>query len=284
MIGGRKTAAFSPSEQQRKFAVSLFSGGKNGFLMDRFRPVEAFIFQDDALATQVNLVGESIGGVKDRSGNNNHALQGTAGNKPTYQTSPDRIDITSADRYLALDEATFSAIFTAADAQFSIVACVDGVSLTGNHLIFTKFGDVTHSENNREYIFGLSGGKIRSGAYMSPATTAYRVSHSTSSITTGKHILTTTYDGSQDGNDGLDRFKFWIDGVSDAATLPFTAGALGDLVGGSAIPALGAAVGAGESVFTADLGADLGPILFIDRILTASEIAQVNNYFGDLWL
>lgn len=44
------------------------------------------LFTDSAGTTPVTADGNPIGKVNDKSGNNNHATQGTTGNKPTYKT------------------------------------------------------------------------------------------------------------------------------------------------------------------------------------------------------
>ena len=240
------------------------------------------LYATEAGTTRIAGDGATIGLVKAKLGNAHAASQSTAGARPTYKTTPNRLVYGTDDALLF--GAIFNDILAGVDSQFSIVACVNGVSQSAtSFFMFTKYGD--SGENQREVCLGFYSGKIELTTYINGVNTGpYRISDSTSAIGTGKRVVTTTYDGSTDGNGGLDRFKFWIDGISDTAVMAFTAGAIGDIYAGTAQSAFGGSVGsAGTPVFY-DYTADIGPILLINGVLSASEIAQINNYFMEIWL
>ena len=242
----------------------------------------ATLYATDAATTRITGDGSTAGLMKAQLGNLHDASQSTAGSRPTYKTTPNRLVYGTDDALLFGD--IFNDIFAGVDSQFSIVACIDGVPQSGLHVIISKFGDGSHGDNARQVYLGVSNGKLRFAVYFTLIATQYRVSDSTTSTGAGKTVVAATYDGSQDGNNGLDRFKFWFDGVSDTPTMALTAGAISDIPTSTAMSALGAAVGIAGTTISYDLTGDIGPILLINGVLSISEIAQINNYFMETWL
>lgn len=45
------------------------------------------LYQDNLLTTPVTTDNQTVGGIKDKSGNNRHAIQATAGKRPTYKST-----------------------------------------------------------------------------------------------------------------------------------------------------------------------------------------------------
>lgn len=63
--------------------LSLFASGEQGFWFD---PSDfSSMFQDSAGTTPVTAVGDPVGKINDKSGNNNHATQGTSAKRPILQ-------------------------------------------------------------------------------------------------------------------------------------------------------------------------------------------------------
>ena len=71
---------FSPSS-------SLFASGEKGAWFDASDLTT--LFQDSAGTIPVTAVGQKVGKWLDKSGNNNHAVQATLANQPTYQIDPE---------------------------------------------------------------------------------------------------------------------------------------------------------------------------------------------------
>ena len=64
--------------------LSLFSNGEDGIWFD---PSDlSTLYQDSAMTIPVTSDGDPIGGIRDKSGNNNHATQVTTSARPTYRT------------------------------------------------------------------------------------------------------------------------------------------------------------------------------------------------------
>lgn len=92
------------------------------------------LFQDNTLATPVTALNDPIGGIKDKSGNSNHATQGTSGSRPLwkqdgngcYNSLFDGTDdswATAAIDFSGSDKiAVFAAVRKLSDAATGIVA------------------------------------------------------------------------------------------------------------------------------------------------------------------
>lgn len=121
-------------------SASLFAGGDEGILFDRLNPGDGFIFQDSALTTPVTAAGQPVGGIVDRSGNGNDALQATAGFRPLLQQDSNGnwyLDFDGTDDFLssanidlsATDELSiFAAVRKDSDAAVGVVTNLNSIN------------------------------------------------------------------------------------------------------------------------------------------------------------
>lgn len=79
--------------------LSLFAGGKRGFLYDNLGLGGGYTFKDTSLTIPVTADGDLVAGLKDRSPNGKNATQSTSGSRPVWKAnggkpylSPDGID------------------------------------------------------------------------------------------------------------------------------------------------------------------------------------------------
>lgn len=129
------------SPQQRRTPcspASLFTPGAVGF---HFDPAQmSSLYQDAAATIPVTAAGQPVGCMKDLSGLGNHATQGTAGSRPTYQTASGKhwLEFDGVDDFmltpvvaLGSTRATIGvALRKAADVRATIIDGADAPRLT----------------------------------------------------------------------------------------------------------------------------------------------------------
>lgn len=122
--------------------LNLFSAGEQGAWFD---PSDiTTLFQDDAGTVPVTADGQTVGMMRDKSGNGHHALQVTAGSRPTYRTAgglswlqfdgTDDFMVTNAVDLTATDKATvFAGVRKELDTPTGIFveSSVDGSANNG---------------------------------------------------------------------------------------------------------------------------------------------------------
>lgn len=102
--------------------LNLFSVGEQGAWFD---PSDiTTLFQDDAGTVPVTADGQTVGMMRDKSGNGHHALQATAGSRPTYRASSGLawLQFDGVDDFLV----TNSMDFTATDKMSAWAAALKG--------------------------------------------------------------------------------------------------------------------------------------------------------------
>ena len=98
------------------------------------------------------------------------------------------------------------------------------------------------------------------------------------------HILTYQYDGTEDGNDGLDRFYLSADGVAEPVTYRVRNGDVGSVQDGTAHVGIGVRVnsaGTQGSFKGGYFGGDIAEIILYDLLLTDEEREDVEVYLGE---
>jgi len=94
------------------------------------------------------------------------------------------------------------------------------------------------------------------------------------------NVLALTYDGAQDGNDGLDRFGIYVDGPTNSATLRLNYGDLGDIQNTNA----GFAIGGNENEYSDyTFHGDLAEILIFDGVLDDYHLNLYGYRMGQKW-
>lgn len=99
-VGSGGGGGFQPS--------TLFATGEQGAWFD---PSDiTTLFQDDAGTVPVTASGQTVGRMLDKSGNNHHAFQATAGSRPTYRTGAGLawLEFDGVDDYMQTDSINLS--------------------------------------------------------------------------------------------------------------------------------------------------------------------------------
>lgn len=222
-------------------------------------------------AADASTITQSSGAVsqwKDKSGNANHLLQSTAGNKPTYsatgfQSNTPGITFDGVNDFLSaaninIGTTAFSAFIT---AQFSTTA---GTSL--NLLGYQANGDGGPWDANSVVLFETDGAGAFLDSYKA-GTKSKTATHSGSNImVSGAYYkMGTVFDGANN--------NLWIDN----AYTPTAVAATGALVTPGTL-LLGA-----RADGSAPYGAAVGEIIIMNRAATAAERAQIDSFFLRRW-
>lgn len=124
----------------------------------------------------------------------------------------------------------FNEIFAGTDNQFSI--CTFFYPLTSsNGLLVGKTADSNAGENQRQYALVPrdlgQGFKMEIVNYFTLTGTQYRVTRSQTTLQTGSwNYFAHSYNGAIDTNNGLDRIRMVVNGISSSVTMSDLAGAL----------------------------------------------------------
>ena len=202
----------------------------------------------------------------------------------TFSSSTKKLGSHSSE-YDGTDDAgnfgnVLNGVFAGADKKFSFSTWVYLNNLDANQFYFTKMGDSSHSEDQRQFynwiatdgsvVFRPHFGLGASSAYRQYTTPAATISAS------GWHLIRVTYDGSIDTNNGDDRVTIKVDNVDKAITF-VASGVLGEIQSGTARLATGGYIGSsGSAVFGEVSGfIDQGDIW--SRILTSQDDTDIWN-------
>lgn len=122
-------------------------------------------------------------------------------------------------------------VFAGEDKKFTIEAWIKpGATMTSN-MIIAKLGDVSCSENQRQFDLDLyTSSRLLFTWHGSLTAGVYRgIIGSTSIVDTNHwyHIVI-AYDGTIDTNDGLDRVSMYVDGVKESVSMEYASGNLVD--------------------------------------------------------
>lgn len=178
---------------------------------------------------------------------------------------------------LVNNNAIWNNTFAGANKKFTISCWINlnPSSTNSQDLMVLKYADASCGVNERQFVFELSG-SVLLFIWNSDLVSISRIVQGSTTLTRGVwHHVAVTYDGSISTNNGLDRIKFYIDGVIDNATLISTSGALGDIAAGPAPLAFG------SRYSSANVRCDDGPkqfngkmdeVCIWGRLLTQSEI------------
>ena len=205
--------------------AGLFAGGEEGVLFDRLSPADGFLFQDSGLTTPVTAAGQPVGGIVDRSGKGNNALQATAGFRPLLQQDSSAqwyLDFDGVDDYLetasidftSTDQITISGGINKASDTGGGTLCELSVSSTSNSGTFGMFAPSSGGTTYRMRTGGTSSLVVSSSAHAAPSidvvTGLADISDDTALIRT---------DGTQEGSNGGDQ------GTGNYGTYPLFIGA-----------------------------------------------------------
>lgn len=233
--------AFSPA--------SLFAGGEQGAWFD---PSDiTTLFQDDAGTVPVTTDGQTVGMMRDKSGNGHHALQATAGSRPTYRTSAgiswlqfDGVDDFLVTNTVALSTTDKVSLFTGVRKLLDtptgmfVESSVDGGVNNGTFAMTAPTTSVPGA-----YSFNLRGTVLISRAasvFTAPITNVTSCNYNIGAADFNTEVLprvnsqVPTLTGA--GNAGTGNFSnqpFYI-GMRGGATLPFTGNLYGVVVRGAA--------------------------------------------------
>jgi len=247
--------------------LSLFAGGEEGVLFDKLNPADGFLFQDSGLTTLCAAAGDPVGGMLDRSGNGNTALQSTNNDfRPTVEQDG------SGNWYLdfdGVDDALFTSSidFTSTDEMTIIVAVRKDSDVAVS--LFMELS-VNAGASNGSFFVTAPGTVSPNGNYglgVRGTSTPLELKTSTVFAAPVTSLVTLTADISTPSR------EIRVDGVSDA-TSALTMGT-GNF--GNHPLFLGARAGTSLHFDGRFYGSTV-----INRTLTAQELADNETYFGNL--
>ncbi len=237
-------AAFSPS--------TLFAGGYQGSYYD---PNDLSTVWADTAGTTPASVNGAVARVDDKSGNGNHLVQATAGNRPL----------------LKLNGAVYSLLFDGVDDYFNITNCL--TLLTGWTAGTGLFAAKTITDPpaaNRGGIFGYfaasDGGDVyatSAGAVQSSFLTSAR------KVNIDPGVLTNWHENGVRSTNGDFRYEFDGTEIVNTATNTFAA-----TTGSGAYPKIG------ENGNPNYYEGHLGRLLFINRTLSAGDMASARTWIA----
>jgi hypothetical protein len=168
--------------------VALFTSGEKGVWFDANDL--STLFQDAAGTIPVTAVGQKVGKWLDKSGNNNHAIQATLANQPTYQIDNEgNPNVTFSGSYTQL--VTPSINFTAT-AQMMVGVGLHVVGSASAAAAIELGSDV--SSVNGSFLFGAPSSTADHSLYLrGTSTLAARVDN----VVDGDDIITGLFDISQ---------------------------------------------------------------------------------------
>lgn len=184
------------------------------------------------------------------------------------------LSLSGANQFVDMGD-NLDSLFTGNGAQFSVSLWVKLNSLGAHHMLFSKQGDSTQSENNRQIMFRVHQNNTLQFLWFSDvAGASYRIVGSTDVVTANQwQNIILTYDGSISSGDGLDRVEIYLNGSAVTKSL-LGGGALGDIAASSSRFGLGGKLGAAGPV-NMFLNGSLDQIRMFDSVLSSAEIADL---------
>lgn len=177
-------------------------------------------------------------------------------------------------------------IFTGTNIKFTLSVWCNKSSNTSTGSLICKYGDSLQSVNERHLYFTFESGKISLWTWGNPSNAGvnnwYRQVVTNDSFNTNTwYNVTTTYDGSINTNNGLDRVKIYINGILVPTSLGLINGTLTNTIeGASSNLSIGMSV-ASNNLFAYPFIGNISQSLIYNRVLSASEVLQ--NYNATKW-
>lgn len=187
----------------------------------------------------------------------------------------DVLGFDGADDFLSGGD-ILDSVFAGPGKQFEMFAVVNAVS-GSNNSIMDKYFFVS---GQRQLRFALFQDKPFL-ATITPDASNWRDAIGSTEVVSDPNVLVYTYDGTQIGNNGLDRFAFRVNGNDDVASLIFIRGGLFDIQDSIAPVAIGSALAADGTTSDVHFNGDIAEIILYERLLATEEREQVEAYLGE---
>jgi hypothetical protein len=213
----------------------------------------------------------------DLSGNGNNA---TIVNAAFNSSNNGTIYLDGTDDYVNFGNILNNVL--SGNTKFTISVCtkVDQIANVSHHLL-SKSGDSNFSENQRQFIFlHRTNGKLEFIYYGAANASIYRLIRANDvTILSGNwYNFTITYDGSQSGNNGLDRVTLYQNAQSLPSSIVNSAGTLTTIPSTTARLGLGAQIGANVNNTPIHESTGLfSNCMIYNRVLSANEVQQNYN-------
>ncbi len=204
----------------------------------------AFIFDSERtdLMDMVYDTGSNICKLSQYNGElGNNGVQANATFRPLIVDNNiknrDTIQFNGTNRFVTFGTSFLDSVIAGANKQFTMMGVIRPNHAASTGTIFGKYWTTT---NQRGFVLQVKNGLL-SFLYQTLAATAGRgCVGNTVMNTTSPYVFVMTYDGTQTGNNGLDRVKMWINGVAQTLTLDINSGSLFDINNSAAQYTLGA--------------------------------------------
>jgi len=213
----------------------------------------------------------------DLSGNEHH---GTIVNATFDNSNNGTIYFDGTDDYVNFGNILNNVLSGNTQFTISVSAKVDQISNVSHHLL-SKSGDSNFSENQRQFIFlHRTSGKLEFIYYGAANASIYRVIRANNvTISSGNwYNFVVTYDGSQSGNNGLDRVSLYQNAELLTSSVVGSAGSLTTIPSTTARLGLGAQIG--ENVNNTPTSESTGLFsncIIYNRVLSSNEVRQNFN-------
>jgi hypothetical protein len=205
---------------------------------------------------------------------------GTLTNGPAYNSANGgSIVFDGTNQYVTYGNILNNGILAGTNNKFSWGAWVNKSSNTTTGPIFNKNADGGLSVNERQMGFNFRNSKIDFVVLGDPlAATWYRGYITTNTFSTNQwYYVFATYDGSINTNDGLDRFKIYVNGTLENIVFYVGGGTLTNTIQGSIAPlSMGTAVASNGNIGYPFVGKVSAGYIY-NRVLSADEILQNYN-------
>ncbi len=201
---------------------------------------------------------------------------GTLVNGPTFNTgSLGSIVFDGVDDYVTMGN-VLNSVFAGTNNKFTLTSWVYRNSDSTQGIVMSKLYTVL---NERQFALAYRNGIFDVAFYGAPDANSWiRLIGTASTFTPQKwYQVSCTYDGSINTNDGLDRVKIYVNGISQTVQLNFTQGTLDNtLLSSTSQLAIGAGVSStGASQLLLD--GRVAQSQVYNRILSAQEVLQNYN-------
>jgi hypothetical protein len=213
----------------------------------------------------------------DLSGNGNN---GTIVNATFNNSNNGTIDFDGTDDYVNFGNILNNLLSGNTKFTISVSTKVDQILNVSHHLL-SKSGDSNFSENQRQFIFfHRNNGKLEFIYYGAANASNYRIIRANNvTISSGNwYNFVVTYDGSQSGNNGLDRVSLYQNAEVLTSSVVASVGSLTTIPSTTARLGLGAQIG--ENVNNTPINESTGLFsncTIYNRVLSANEVQQNYN-------
>jgi len=181
-------------------------------------------------------------------------------------------------------------VFAGPDKKFAITAWIRPNELFSNYhpddyqdagTIVAKYADSNLGENQREMIFFDRDGKLYF-MWSELNVSGYRLVEGSTTLNPGTwYSVALVYDGSLDTNDGLDRVKFYVNGVRETESLKAKHNnLLLDIPDGAVPLAIGASVNTAETTSVYDFNGLIDEVRIYNYVLSGDEIQEIYDGTG----